>query len=67
MKECNWALIQFQTRPVSPSNSPPGGDESDTENAWFLLEEFVPAEYRAALLELGQVSCIEQILWDVID
>ena len=56
MKESNWALVQYRTRPFDAgTRSPSSGSAADgrTDETWFLIEEIVPAEYRAALLEAG--------------
>lgn len=55
MKESNWALIQFRTRPKDLSRPPSMGSDGRSEDTWFLVEEGVPTEYRAALLEYSQV------------
>lgn len=56
VKESNWALIQFKTRPKSQENTIPAGSDGRTEETWFLIEELVPKEYRESLLEQAQVK-----------
>ncbi|KAG8215912.1 hypothetical protein J3R82DRAFT_7884 [Butyriboletus roseoflavus] len=46
-RECNWALIEFKSLPLS-KNSAHGGDPR-TAATIFLFEEFVPLEYRQQL------------------
>lgn len=54
MKESSWALIQFKTRPASSERPVSAGSDGRTEETWFLVEEIVPADYRASLLEQAQ-------------
>ncbi|GAA6047802.1 hypothetical protein JCM3770_004650 [Rhodotorula araucariae] len=51
LKESSFALIQWRARPRDGdlSRVKPGGDPR-TEERWVLVEEFVPREYREALL-----------------
>ncbi|BGP44695.1 hypothetical protein JCM10450v2_000509 [Rhodotorula kratochvilovae] len=51
LKESSFALIQWKARPRDGdlSRVKPGGDPR-TEERWVLVEEFVPREYREALL-----------------
>ncbi|KAG9312759.1 hypothetical protein JVU11DRAFT_7193 [Chiua virens] len=46
-RECNWALIEFKSLPLSKSPSTGGDPRSAT--TIFLFEEFVPLEYRQQL------------------
>jgi hypothetical protein len=53
-RECNWALIEFKSLPISASVSSPfptGGSGTDprTSVTLVLFEEFVPLEYRQQL------------------
>lgn len=50
VKESNWALVQYKTRPKDMPRPPSVGNDGRSEETWFLVEEVVPAEYRAALL-----------------
>ena len=55
MKESNWALLQYKTRPKDLDKPPSPGKDGRTTETWYLVEEIVPAEYRAALLaNVGQ-------------
>lgn len=56
VKESSWALIQFKTRPRSPDRRLSAGSDGRTEETWFLVEEIVPADYRASLLVQAQVK-----------
>ncbi|EIN04164.1 hypothetical protein PUNSTDRAFT_138889 [Punctularia strigosozonata HHB-11173 SS5] len=47
-RECNWALVEFKSLPVSRTTVSGTGDPR-TSTSLFLFEEFVPAEYRAQL------------------
>lgn len=52
VKEINWALIQFKTRPTgSQREHLDMSVDTRTESSWFLVEEIIPADYRAALLQ----------------
>lgn len=51
MKESNWSLIQYKTRPQNLQRPPSIGSDGRTEETWFLVEELIPADYRAALSE----------------
>ncbi|KAG2148912.1 hypothetical protein DEU56DRAFT_971088 [Suillus clintonianus] len=52
-RECNWALIEFKSLPISASISSPlpatGGTDPRTSTTLVLFEEFVPLEYRQQL------------------
>ncbi|GAA6039053.1 hypothetical protein JCM8097_000174 [Rhodosporidiobolus ruineniae] len=50
MKESSFALIQWKARPRDGMRSPGKEGDSRTEERWVLVEEFVPREYREALL-----------------
>ncbi|THG95643.1 hypothetical protein EW145_g7920, partial [Phellinidium pouzarii] len=68
-RECNWALVEFKSLPssraeasavstvpslsLSTSASPNASRDSRTATTVLLFEEFVPSEYRAALLSQG--------------
>ncbi|KAI0249408.1 hypothetical protein BJV78DRAFT_1228260 [Lactifluus subvellereus] len=47
-RECNWALIEFKSLPLTRS-SVSGGSDPRTSTTVFLFEEFVPLEYRQQL------------------
>ncbi|KAG2113542.1 uncharacterized protein F5147DRAFT_49751 [Suillus discolor] len=53
-RECNWALIEFKSLPISASTSSPfptpsSGTDPRTSTTLVLFEEFVPLEYRQQL------------------
>ncbi|KAG2356573.1 hypothetical protein BDR07DRAFT_1300167 [Suillus spraguei] len=53
-RECNWALIEFKSLPISAPISSPfptagSGTDPRTSTALVLFEEFVPLEYRQQL------------------
>ncbi|KAG1858566.1 hypothetical protein F4604DRAFT_1931092 [Suillus subluteus] len=53
-RECNWALIEFRSLPISASISSPfptasSGTDPRTSTTLVLFEEFVPLEYRQQL------------------
>lgn len=53
-RECNWALIEFKSLPISASISSPfpmagSGTDPRTSTTLVLFEEFVPLEYRQQL------------------
>lgn len=50
VKESNWALIQYKTRPLNFEKTPLPNSDVRTESNWFLVEEVTPADYRQALL-----------------
>ncbi|GAA5992010.1 hypothetical protein JCM10908_000695 [Rhodotorula pacifica] len=52
LKESNFALIHWKSRPRDGRPPLPTAKEEDprTDERWFLVEEFVPKEYREALL-----------------
>lgn len=53
LKEHSFALIQWKMRPRTgwqATMSAPRDDDPRTEERWFLVEEYVPREYRQALL-----------------
>lgn len=56
VKESNWALVQYKTRPKDMPRPPSPGRDGRTEETWYLVEEVVPAEYRAALLAKASQS-----------
>lgn len=56
MKESNWALVHFKTRSLSPDRPLSAGSDGRTEETWFLIEEIVPSDYRASLLEQAQAK-----------
>jgi len=47
-QECNWALIEFASLPLTGSTVS-GGSDPRTSSSAFLFEEFVPLEYRQQL------------------
>jgi len=47
-RECNWALIEFKSLPLTRSTISAGVDPR-TSSTVFLFEEFVPLEYRQQL------------------
>ncbi|GAA5872254.1 hypothetical protein JCM3774_003326 [Rhodotorula dairenensis] len=52
LKESNFALIHWKSRPRDVGRPLPAAKEEDprVEERWFLIEEYVPKEYREALL-----------------
>lgn len=54
VKESSWALIQFKTRSKAQDRPLSAGSDGRTDDTWFLVEELVPADYRASLLEQAQ-------------
>ncbi|KDQ58269.1 hypothetical protein JAAARDRAFT_35076 [Jaapia argillacea MUCL 33604] len=53
-RDCNWALVEFKSLPVSKSNTTSGTADPRTSTTLILFEEFVPFEYRQQLLESGR-------------
>ncbi|KAH7920327.1 hypothetical protein BV22DRAFT_1021416 [Leucogyrophana mollusca] len=47
-RECNWALIEFKSLPITKTPATPGSDPR-TSTTLILFEEFVPLEYRQQL------------------
>ncbi|KAI9507647.1 hypothetical protein F5148DRAFT_1306912 [Russula earlei] len=47
-RECNWALIEFKSLPLTRTTVS-GGADPRTSSTVFLFEEFVPLEYRQQL------------------
>ncbi|KAI0271985.1 hypothetical protein BGY98DRAFT_1108804 [Russula aff. rugulosa BPL654] len=47
-RECNWALVEFKSLPMSRSTIS-GSTDPRTSSTVFLFEEFVPLEYRQQL------------------
>ncbi|KIJ08807.1 hypothetical protein PAXINDRAFT_172769 [Paxillus involutus ATCC 200175] len=47
-RECNWALIEFKSLPITKTTAIPGSDPRSATIV-FLFEEFVPLEYRQQL------------------
>ncbi|KAK9899637.1 hypothetical protein P389DRAFT_207285 [Cystobasidium minutum MCA 4210] len=56
VKESSWALIQFRTRPLNTNRPVSAGSDGRSDDTWFLVEEVVPADYRASLLEKAQAK-----------
>ncbi|TBU44806.1 hypothetical protein BD309DRAFT_861438 [Dichomitus squalens] len=53
-RECNWALVEFKSLPVSRTNTASGTSDPRTATTLILFEEFVPYEYRQQLASAGQ-------------
>ncbi|KAF8321190.1 hypothetical protein DL93DRAFT_2072957 [Clavulina sp. PMI_390] len=48
-RESNWVLIEFKAIPIDPSTARPSsreGSDPRTSGQWYLVEEFIPREYR---------------------
>ncbi|KAH9917724.1 uncharacterized protein B0H18DRAFT_1087011 [Fomitopsis serialis] len=52
-RECNWALVEFKSLPMSKSTVS-GTADPRTSSTMFLFEEFVPLEYRQQLASSGR-------------
>ncbi|OCH84945.1 hypothetical protein OBBRIDRAFT_891493 [Obba rivulosa] len=52
-RECNWALVEFKSLPVSRSNTVSGTGDPRTSTSLILFEEFVPYEYRQQMAGTG--------------
>ncbi|KZT64696.1 hypothetical protein DAEQUDRAFT_678109 [Daedalea quercina L-15889] len=52
-RECNWALVEFKSLPVTKSTVS-GTADPRTSSTLFLFEEFVPFEYRQQLASPGR-------------
>ncbi|KAI0357161.1 hypothetical protein OH77DRAFT_1451388 [Trametes cingulata] len=52
-RECNWALIEFKSLPISRTTTVSGSGDPRTSTTLILFEEFVPAEYRQQLAASG--------------
>ncbi|KAL1942286.1 hypothetical protein VTO73DRAFT_6350 [Trametes versicolor] len=52
-RECNWALIEFKSLPVTRTNTVSGAGDPRASTTLVLFEEFVPAEYRQQLASSG--------------
>ncbi|CCM00227.1 uncharacterized protein FIBRA_02255 [Fibroporia radiculosa] len=52
-RDCNWALIEFKSLPVSKTNTVSGTTDPRTSTTLVLFEEFVPLEYRQQLATSG--------------
>ncbi|OSD02337.1 hypothetical protein PYCCODRAFT_1425435 [Trametes coccinea BRFM310] len=52
-RECNWALVEFKSLPMSRTNTVSGTGDPRTSTSLILFEEFVPAEYRQQLAASG--------------
>ncbi|KAH9896000.1 hypothetical protein C8Q73DRAFT_789784 [Cubamyces lactineus] len=52
-RECNWALVEFKSLPLSRTNTVSGTGDPRTSTTLILFEEFVPAEYRQQLANAG--------------
>ncbi|GAA5916942.1 hypothetical protein JCM8208_001652 [Rhodotorula glutinis] len=63
LKESSWALVHWKARPrdgTVPVRAAGGaGGDPRTEERWVLVEEFVPREYREALLADPKVKLKE--------
>ncbi|TFK46303.1 hypothetical protein OE88DRAFT_1667926 [Heliocybe sulcata] len=53
-RECNWALVEFKSLPISRSNTVSGTNDPRTSTTLILFEEFVPWEYRRQLGSSGR-------------
>ncbi|EPQ53330.1 hypothetical protein GLOTRDRAFT_117311 [Gloeophyllum trabeum ATCC 11539] len=53
-RECNWALVEFKSLPVSRTNTVSGTGDPRTSTTLLLFEEFVPWEYRKQLGSSGR-------------
>ncbi|RDX50699.1 hypothetical protein OH76DRAFT_436054 [Lentinus brumalis] len=51
-RECNWALVEFKSLPVSRTTAS-GTTDPRTSTTLILFEEFVPYEYRQQLASPG--------------
>ncbi|KAI0367874.1 hypothetical protein BV20DRAFT_529986 [Pilatotrama ljubarskyi] len=52
-RECNWALVEFKSLPISRTTTVSGSGDPRTSTTLILFEEFVPAEYRQQLAASG--------------
>ncbi|KAI0791288.1 hypothetical protein C8Q75DRAFT_805635 [Abortiporus biennis] len=52
-RDCNWALVEFKSLPVSRSGTVSGTSDPRNSTTLFLFEEFVPLEYRQSLHDSG--------------
>ncbi|KAI8976357.1 hypothetical protein BD414DRAFT_423305 [Trametes punicea] len=52
-RECNWALVEFKSLPLTRTNTVSGTADPRTSTTLILFEEFVPAEYRQQLAASG--------------
>ncbi|KAI0776988.1 hypothetical protein BD413DRAFT_234537 [Trametes elegans] len=52
-RECNWALVEFKSLPVTRTTTVSGTADPRTSTSLILFEEFVPAEYRQQLASAG--------------
>ncbi|KAI0631726.1 hypothetical protein C8Q77DRAFT_1159474 [Trametes polyzona] len=52
-RECNWALVEFKSLPVTRTTTVSGTADPRTSTTLILFEEFVPAEYRQQLASSG--------------
>ncbi|EKM51347.1 uncharacterized protein PHACADRAFT_263416 [Phanerochaete carnosa HHB-10118-sp] len=52
-RECNWALVEFKSLPVTRANMTSGTSDPRTSMTLILFEEFVPLEYRQQLYTSG--------------
>lgn len=59
LKESNFALIHWKSRPRDVRMPVADAKEEDprTEERWFLVEEYVPKQYREALLVDPNIVC----------
>ncbi|KAJ3520951.1 hypothetical protein NM688_g9086 [Phlebia brevispora] len=53
-RECNWALVEFKSLPVTRPTTFSGNADPRTASTVILFEEFVPLEYRQQLNEAGR-------------
>ncbi|KZT20496.1 hypothetical protein NEOLEDRAFT_1182461 [Neolentinus lepideus HHB14362 ss-1] len=53
-RECNWALVEFKSLPISRTNTVSGTNDPRTSSTLILFEEFVPWEYRKQLGSSGR-------------
>ncbi|KAI0698013.1 hypothetical protein BC835DRAFT_1269557 [Cytidiella melzeri] len=52
-RDCNWALVEFKSLPVTKMHSTSGMTDPRTAATLILFEEFVPLEYRQQLQANG--------------
>ncbi|KAI0925430.1 hypothetical protein AcW1_002909 [Taiwanofungus camphoratus] len=52
-RECNWALVEFKSLPISKTSTVSGTADPRTSMTLILFEEFVPLEYRQQLAASG--------------
>ncbi|KAI0781673.1 hypothetical protein BC629DRAFT_1289715 [Irpex lacteus] len=55
-RDCNWALVEFRSLPVSKTHTVSGTSDPRSSTTLILFEEFVPLEYRQQLQANGSSS-----------